>query len=220
MKGLLKYLAGIICLLGSINSALATPYLYTFEGYISRLSDNTGIVGDAGKRGGSGISYTFLVDLELDGYIQQTDTLINNYTDMADTDYFYTELVDSEIKPDPAELYTVFAGTQSINLGVDKTTLPRLSRLWGGNGYHNVSVGTGLFNFSDWTIGTHLIGSESIYSALVNDYSRIYSELRLTAIDEVTSVPEPSALLLLGAGLIVLRIARKEQKSGFLNQAA
>jgi hypothetical protein len=106
----------------------AEPLYLTFEGYVRYIYDSNGILEDSGLHAstapnflpgsqgnvdyGSFVTYTFMVDFELDGsttlrngdVVPKTDTPPDNYGN-SDEDYFYTDYISGSLIPGIYDTY-------------------------------------------------------------------------------------------------------------------
>jgi hypothetical protein len=173
------------------NSALATPFIYTFKGEVVApiIEDLMPVrIGDPAE-------YRFLVDRDLPGY--QTKNGVNIYDGITYfADYlgggpYVTLSIDEQ---------------QSWNYGFDDPDPAERIQVQGSIDAPNIYSSVYVYSYGDWTVGTAFIGHMQSRGPN-NDYRDIYSSLILTDISLVESVPEPSSLALfaLGAmGMIVL----------------
>lgn len=208
----------VAALASGTGSAMAAPMYYTFQGQITSIEDHAGIIQDAGLQTGSSISYTFLVDTEMAGYLLLADGSLNYDTVDPSYDYFYSDLLSNppiqDLNGGPLEykswptFITEYHGSIST---------PDFTQLYGGSGTNYTEV-TSLTPLSSWTEGlTGLTGFTMARDANFA-FSSLGFDLTLTSISSTApgessaSVPEPGTLLLIGSGMAGLGIMRKFKK--------
>lgn len=169
------------------DSALATPFIYTFKGEVVApiIEDLMPVrIGDPAE-------YRFLVDRDLPGY--QTKNGVNIYDRVTYfADYlgggpYVTLSIDEQ---------------QSWNYGFDDPDPAGRIQVQGSIDGPNIYSSVYVYSYGDWTVGTSFRGHMQSRGPN-NDYRDIYSTLILTDISPVGSVPEPSTLALFAMGAIV-----------------
>lgn len=190
--------------------AHALPMYYTFEGTITSIeNDSLGLVSQAGLIVSSQVSYTFLVDFDEQGFTIYADRPTYIPVDQDINDWFYDELITSpylysdygifdEIRYYGQNYFGDFThGSIVMTFNVNAQ-----DSLYYGDAYYVGVGGIGLNSelVTDWQVGDVVRGVEH-YRAMNADASRIISSLTLTNITPAP-VPEPSTIILFGAGLI------------------
>ena len=183
-----KCLFALFLILG--NSAYATPFIYTFKGEVVApiIEDLMPVrIGDPAE-------YRFLVDRDLPGY--QTKNGVNIYDGITYfADYlgggpYVTLSIDEQ---------------QSWNYGFDDPDPAGRIQVQGSIDEPNTYSSVYVYSYGDWTVGTVFNGHMQSRGPN-NDYRDIYSVLTLTEISPFQSVPEPSSLVLIAIGGIVLSV--------------
>jgi hypothetical protein len=205
---LLKSLTSALLLAASMASA--TPVYYTFAGTVTTSNASA-----AGYGTGTAISYTFMVDLDAQGYIKQYGVPYE-FQDVSDAngtiDHFLVEYVGgsallTDYNPgSPLEFHrgysqnymtsfnSLLAGSNSDPAGADNITVSR-------NG-----------TFDLW-----YEGMTGFQSSNTNRQYNIAGAMTLVDISDVNpyaAVPEPTTFAMMGLGLLGLGISvRKRRKA-------
>jgi hypothetical protein len=204
----LKSLTSALLLAASLASA--TPVYYTFAGTV--VTTNASQIGYGF---GTAISYTFMVDLDAQGYIKQYGSPFA-FQDASDAngfiDYFLVEYVGgsaltTDYNPgNPLEFHRGYS--QNYNTSVNST-------LAGSNfdpaGADNITVSR------NGTFDTWYEGQTGFTSSNYNRQYTINGAMTLVDISDVNpyaAVPEPSTVAMMGLGLIGMGAAfRKRRKA-------
>jgi hypothetical protein len=188
-------------------SAKADLMYYTFEGNVTFSTVSEIVVGTK-------TTYVFGVDFDAQGlydYLNPSrpDSLFTDYKEDINNlgrtvDYVYVDVVGQTLLSDEndRDVYEYNFGA-SIDF-FDNSKLPDRNFLFGGQQYSNVQVYTPLYSLDKWEIGTNVIGFEQSLNASTNRLNRLYSNLTLTSISSNYSVPEPSVIFLMIAGILGL----------------
>jgi hypothetical protein len=217
-KAILKVLqVGAILSASGIGPVMAVPMYYTFEGEVSFMSGSF----DPADYGidvqmGQSVSYTFIVDTDLDGYYER-DSVQYSLADGNGYDYFYTELVSEELIPEIYyNRYQYHYGTQRDDgTGVQLTGGSLVTiRNAGATGQNANGI------LSDWTIGTELYAQDYFSIGSVDTgYARYLYESQVVITSICTtldcgasvSVPEPGTLTVFGLGLLGMGVLRRRR---------
>ena len=189
----------IFALAGHVRAA---PMYYTFDGTISAVTDDAGIIADAGLALGSAVTYTLLVDFAADGTITYNGGRQESYSDIWSNDYFFTDYVSGDaIWQKDGGYYNSPSWVAEYNYGDATSSSTNLYTNSFDDLLQIYAVG---ISFSDWAVGTGVIGFNRAYDS-TGIKSYLNTGLTLTSITPVTTaVPESSTLLLLGSGLFGL----------------
>jgi hypothetical protein len=201
---------GCMFAVAAMNAA-AAPVYYSFEGTVTYS-----IITDIAY--GQTVHYTFMADLNVDGYSNENGILIHA-TDAGtpgnSIDYFYSDYVGGDaIAVDPP---SSFYGTLSYHMGYSQINLGFPSSLVLGSngdpsGYDYAYAYSDNSPIGSWYVGQSFQGYNAIGGAAgVYD---AYSDLTLVAIggtNPLEAVPEPSTLALLVLGVVVMAAVRKRK---------
>lgn len=202
----------LISFFALVGSAQAVPMIYTFEGTVTQINDTWGILSAQGVSLGDSVAYTFLVDTELSATSTLNDGSVLTTADLSIRDYFYSDLLgDGMVDEVDGGIYNAPNHVAEYNVGFTELNYA-LTQFSGGSQDNYVSV-TSYTNFSDMIAGlANVRGYEHARDNLGYPGS-FYSTMTLTSIIEATSVPEPSAILLLGIGLVSFGVTQRLKKA-------
>lgn len=162
----MKKLLGLFltCYLGLAGNTQSAPLYYSFDGTIGLITDDLGIIADAGLSLGSSISYTILVDTERLATATRVDGSVHTYPDTTpDYDYFFADLISgSEIDEVDGGSHNETFSVTEWNIGNDlyNSTVALLNV---GSQDNNIMVHSAYQNFNEWDIGSEVFGVESAY---------------------------------------------------------
>ena len=218
MKNIL--IAGVLLLNTSIASAAIN--LYTFTGTVTGAGEsidgistyNSNDLATGSSNGwanaltGDTVSYTVAIDFAAPATIN-FDPSLYTWTDTATVDYFYVALV--------SDLNNVSLINGCLDTNNDYNNGQQLSngivgmQLGNSSQYMQINVGDGV-NSNNFALGAVWQGNEQSFGSYneMNASAAVVSNLTLTSISSVSPVPEPSTLLLFGAGLGFLAYRRKK----------
>jgi hypothetical protein len=204
----------IIAALGLVGNIQAAPLYYTFEGAIFLIEDSAGAIAAADGLGiGSSVSYTFLVDMELQGSGTTHSGSVETLADTPTSNFFFADFISgSMIDEVNGGRYNAPSDIAEYNVGAERVTSRMLGHLAGGSEDALITINSYDINFSNWVVGTSVTGAERVFDD-IGYMSGIGSNLTLTSISGVSSVPEPASIILLGAGLAGLGFTRKMNKA-------
>lgn len=205
---LLKSLTSAILLAASMASA--TPVYYTFTGAITSINAPQGEYAV-----GNPLSYTFMVDLDAQGYIKQYGSLFY-FQDASDAngtvDYFLVEYVGGNALPtdyNPGNPIEFHRGISQNYFGTANAILAGSNFDPAGGDNINLSHGG--------TFDTWYEGQTGFYSTNYNRQISLAGAMTLVDISTVNpyaAVPEPSTVAMIGLGMLGLGFgARKRRKA-------
>lgn len=184
-----------------VNSALATPFIYTFKGVVVEPV----ILDLMPMRVGDLAEYRFLVDRDQPGYQTKNGVIIYDAAGSYFVDYlgggpYVTLSIDEQ---------------QSWNYGFDdpKTSTGRI-QLVGSIDEQNTYSFIQVYSYENWAVGNTYNGHMQSRGPN-NDYRDIYSILTLTDISPVGAVPEPNSLALLTLGAVGIAVFVRRKRLHF-----
>lgn len=214
-----------LCLYFASPLVFAVPTYYTFAGQVSYLS-NVPIGALPDIEIGDNVSYTFMVDRELDGYftLNGVSTVID---DSPSQQIFYSKLLSNELIE--SDYFNQDGFVYENNYAVENSA----SGLYSIGGGSAVSVGNfsyqlfgtdnSIGSIDTWVVGSQLYAIEA-WSGFIGDpnapfYWKANVESQVFLVDislenPVTKVPSPSALLLIILGLLVLNFSSGRRMPG------
>ncbi len=208
MKKMTTLLVVMAALFVMSGKAQAVTMYYTFEGTVTGASDAAGAVDNAGLSVGSTVTYTFLVDLDADGAITLNNGADFNYTDSAYADFLYSDYVSGDaLEQIDGGIYDSGYSIAEYNLGYELSDVDFGYLI--GNSQDDLLLLYSYLGVSDWAEGDTIYGYNYAFDSN-GAFSYLYANLTLTDISPV-SVPEPSTLLLFGAGMLGLIAFRRRQ---------
>ena len=206
-------------LLGVSVDASAAPMIYTFEGTVTGVVDQTGGITITEFSAGDAVTYRFLVDFSAPGQHTQFDGDTFNIPEAGFDDYFYAQLLTAESSP------TLPRFLPATNLNVDE--FRNYGRDWSGpppggpfgwlyaNSFYNTfQIYQGKM-VKDWTIGEAVAGqSRSMIFEGNTTFTDIANfSLNLTSIASPIPEPETYAMLLAGLALLGFATRRRERRA-------
>ncbi len=204
-------------------SVFSTPIYYTVQGPLGGIwptvDDSAGIIADWSYDIGDPIKFTFLVDVDADGYYEQNDGTIVYQNDEfhpdgpVRTDYFYAELISGPLLPEKD------GGCHNNTDDVANKYYGRNNDIAGGAVFFGsddsyIRIWNLWFGMDELSIGDHMEIGMGGYDDMGNNsyvYGHGYSITDVSSTFPST-VPEPSTILLVGIGLIGLAGFRKKFK--------
>lgn len=191
-------LAAIFGILLSVGNTQAVPMYYTFNGTTTLVSGDSATISDLGLTIGTAVSYTVMIDTDLDGTYTYGSVEITPL-DTATRDYFYADYIGGDVLPD------VTAPAGENNYATYGSTYGRASIVVNSGLYINSLTGTSHPNL--WTTtGADFTFNDQWGDAMNSTYGLVSGTLTLDAISTINpftaSVPEAASLYLLVIGLL------------------
>ncbi len=192
-----------LLLLALANAAQATPLYYTFEGQIEDAMGYNGWNGPGSLNSdyhnlmvGQSVSFTFYADIDMGTGLPSTLELHN---------YSSNLIVEPSLGGPLSPLYFGIGSGDGTNVS------PYMIFINAYNDYNQVFFGEGP-NYIDWNFGNPWLGYSEGYLDPSNPSQDLWFEYQvsLTEISSSAPIPEPSTMLLLGAGLAGLASFRKK----------
>lgn len=168
-------------------------------GSVYRCEDNNNYFGENRNYIGEPVNYKFIYNTNQKGWFFSLDSvyIVKDFkNDSESRHYIFDDFYGKYVLPDSQ------FDNSDYNLGFyeeDRYTL----FLTGGNDWHLVEIYA--TTFSPWRVGTIMLGYESVFSYDFSSNYQIWSNLEITNIS--IHVPEPSTILMLLLGAIILGIA-------------
>ena len=211
MTRFIIFILTLLSYLALAGLVLAAPVHYTFEGTVIGIySDDADIVAEAGIAVGYEVSYEFLIDVERDGVKNLNDGSIIIMEDNGWYDYFYVDLLsDKYLHEKNGGFYNEPLDTRQINYGYSAVRPYYQSVIYGGAEGDNIWINAFNHPFYNWKVGESFSGIERAYDSIGN-YSRIDLSVVLT---DISTVPIPGAVWLLGSGIIGLVSLRQKHNN-------
>jgi hypothetical protein len=206
-------------LLSALGKSGATPVYYSFQGEVVYSTLPEYALGRT-------VSYTFLVDQEVDGYeVDGQGGVIPLADDIEAVDWFRLSFLSSYVGGDAIMMDNPNSNTKmSEHDGVDQVQYhPNyFSALNGSNsdpsGFDVLSIYSVDTRINDWFVGQKLLAENFVQNEEGVDNSSYSSSLTLTGITcynplAVTAVPEPGTLALFGFGALGLGFLFRPRRS-------
>jgi len=198
----MKSIAAVTVLILLIfSSANAMPVYMSFDGTITRMSDDAKIFETyyPGIKTGDLLQCIFYVDFGADGFVKYPDGSVEKKVDTAGTDYFYAQYISGTISPWHNNLIGTNYG-ENLIFGEEGSLFASGIRIesWGAQPIEwvpNVGNLIAQFKFTDG-------GYESFIGS---------TDFRLSDITPAP-VPEPSTIILLGSAIFAFSAKRKFSK--------
>jgi len=223
MKKLTNLMAALVILLSFSGKAQAVPMYYTFEGTVEYAYEfSAGLLG--GLAVGDSLSYTMMMDFDVQGTITAADGTTYTYSDGLSYvgapneryyDYFYTDYIGG------SALMGGSGNTTGVNYGyeIDFTDPDPIYNdgviAYGDTGdyFYLYRSGSLIENFvvgtTGWTAMDEIWGASGMEEARIESRNMVLVSISDT--NPYASVPEPSTLILLASGMLGLLAFRKRQ---------
>jgi hypothetical protein len=210
------YSAVVACfgIFSMVNIVGATPVYYTFDGTITSITNNSGMLDDFNYQNGDDITYTFLIDLDLPGqltYYSGSTVIVDNSDPSAD--FYYADYFSGDALPIIEEYWIgTYNHRESNYIRNDQGTGG--SQIAGLSFNNSIRIANSSLYFQDWTLNTPLVSWNDVWLA-DGTSSRISASLNITKISDtapVTPVPEPATILLFGLGMVALIRTRSRRR--------
>ncbi len=205
----MKFLCAFIVLCGCVNSVFAAPFLYSFSGNVTSISENDVFMSSSVIDGvmfsvNDPLEYRFVIDLDRPGSCFDPNAIPSdqctggNINDVPGFDFFYTDLAYASKEVPLTYLDITYNYGVNQSAGLPKGQVFGSSSVWleSPQLVQDWVVGTMAAGFDDWDNG--LFGADAVYG-------RIQSSMILQSIVPVSA---PGVLVLLLLGLTGLGLSR------------
>lgn len=207
---ILGFIVAVSLLLPALLNAL--PIYITVEGRVQAISDGAGLIAEAGYAVNSILSFNLLIDFEREGTFTLNDGSVHP---RPSTYGFYAEFISGDILQErDGGFFNAGTDVARYNYGGSGLVFGQLYETYIQLGSQDASltfsdIASHSFPPENWYVGRRLEGVfvMAAYDSLGN---RSWLGGGCLTITDMTTVPEPSALILLGCGLAGVGVFRRK----------
>ena len=216
----------ISCLHIMSNKANAAPVYYTFSGEVTYVNDTQGLIATQGLGVGSHVSYTFIVDADLQAYKYRVDGTVEVFSDVQvpswRADRFYVDYYSGDaLLKDGNGWYT-----DPLSSGYNQFKYAEYNygdNSWlsgsGINAFVKMNSDDNSLAIQDfeyyfpWETATNIRAENRIRSSINGNESVLVAYLNFSGSSDTPPVPIPGAVLLFGSSLVgIIGIRRRLKK--------